>query len=337
MTKGTKAFRMIVCVLLAVTMLWSAFWSLGFIAYAKLMIASDQYDLFVAGVPVTTGNKGDILGNGMVSYHSSTNTLIFNNAVIETESALVNSSMDLKINLIGENKCTIRNGENISAISACDYDLYKDLSINGEGSLTIDLQNVGSNMQGIVAENLLVGSNVTVNMSECENISNGIVCASSLILVDGASVTVNNSAAKYSSAVRVRGNLLLEAGTSMNISVKAGAVETCKGLSINGDLVLGKDCSIAVSIDDTATAVGECVRVTGLLEVGENATLTASAKNSHGIECFGAMKVDRGANVYAENVGEGADIYCYGALVNCGGTVNAEVEALGEVHSKVEP
>ena len=45
----------------------------------------------------------DVLGDGTVSYNLSTNSLTFENAVIEHDYVIVYSLVDLRINLIGEN------------------------------------------------------------------------------------------------------------------------------------------------------------------------------------------------------------------------------------------
>jgi hypothetical protein len=46
------------------------------------------------------------------------------------------------------------------------------------------------------------------------------------------------------------------------------------------------------------------------------------------------MELNDGANVSALKEGEGVDLVCYGAIVNCGATVRGEVEALGGIHIK---
>ena len=102
MTKGTAAFRIIISVLLVLTMLAAAFFIYGFVYFGKNYIHHDDYDIYVAGEIVTRTNRDDILGNGSVSYNASTNTLTFNNAVIEQDYAIVYSLIDLKIDLIGE-------------------------------------------------------------------------------------------------------------------------------------------------------------------------------------------------------------------------------------------
>ena len=332
MTKGTKIFRVAVCVLLGLIILWGAFMTLVGVFFAKTYIHREDYGIWVTGVSVTRDNEDDILGDGTVSYNASTNTLTFQNALIESDHAIVGSEIDLRIKLVGENKFICKDAEYMPAIYAADSYLNKDLSFEGDGSLTIEFRNVGDSMQGILAANVTVGSDLTLIMGDCATISNGIVCDSSLILADNATVTVQGGAATHSAAVRVRGNAYLEEGTALNISVKSGSVESCKGLSINGDLTLGKNTDLTVTSDDETAAVSECVRVTGFMDVEVGAKVTASAKKTPAIECYGSMELNRNAVVTAITAAEGADVLCYGAVVNLGATVEAEVDAFGGIH-----
>ena len=106
------------------------------------------------------------------------------------------------------------------------------------------------------------------------------------------------------------------------------------GLSVSGDLVLGKDTSLDVSIDDGATELGECIRVSGLMEIGNGATVTASAKNTPAIACFGSIEAKEGAAISAVSDQNDADIFCSGAVVNCGAHIDGEMDALGGIHNR---
>ena len=334
MTKGTKIFRITICILLALTMLATAFFSLALVAFAKVMVLTSEYGIWVAGEAVTRENKKDILGDGTVSYNATYNIITFENAVIEYDYTILQSEHDLTVNLIGENKFVCEGGEYITAVAAGGGHINNDLSIEGDGSLTIELKNISGGMQGIIAENLTIGADVTVITNNCDGIMNGIVAMSRLYVVNGATITVNSGSAQHSTAVRAYGNALLEQGTAMNISASSGSTETCKGLSVNGDLILGKNAQMNVTLEDTTAQVSECIRVTGTLDVGVNATISASAKNTYGIECYGAIKVNQGSTVSAKSEAEGADILCYGAFVNYGASVSADIDALGGVHNK---
>ena len=337
MTKGTKAFRIIISILLAFTLLWSAFWGMAVISCLQNIIFTDEYDLWVAGVAVTRENKSDVLGDGTVTYLASSNTLVLDNDTIEADRVIIQSKNELKIELIGENKFLCKDSDYIPAIYVADYYHNKDLTIRGDGSLTIDFQNTSGDMVGMIAADIIVESDITINMLENGTIGNGIICDSSLMVVDQAVITVNQGASNHTSAVRVRGNAFFEEGTSLNISVKSGAVETGKGLSVNGDLILGKNVSLHVTLEDETAEVDECIRVTGLMDVGSGSTVTASAKNVPAIECFGSMKLGKDATVSASTDAELADIFCYGSVVNYGATVDAEIEAIGGELNKENP
>jgi hypothetical protein len=334
MTKGTKIFAVIISIIFALAIAWGTFLSIGFLFFGRTYIHNSQYDVWVAGVSVTRMNKDDILGNGTVSYNPSTKTLIFDNAVIECEGSAVAAETDIRIALIGKNKVVCKNSDYVSAIYAAEENINHDISIVGDGSLTLEIQNISDSAQGIVADDLTISADITITTGNCENILNGIVCGSSLLVVNGANVTVNNGAAKNSSAVRVRGNAFFEDGTSMTVISGSGTEDTCKGFSVNGDLVLVKSAILNVSIDDEAAKTGECIHVTGSFDIGTGANVTASAKKTYAIECFGSVKANAGATVTAQSESDVPDIFCYGAFVNYGAAVNGNVDALCGVHER---
>ena len=336
MTKGTKIFRIVVCVLLAITMIWSAVWGAAFILLGKNLALTAVYDIYVAGKLVNAFNANDILGDGTVYYDVGNNILTFDNATIESEDWPLYSKKDLNIELIGENKFVCNKKEYSAGIYAGDNNLGKDIALTGEGSLTIEIPDKCGEAVGIFASDLTVTTDVTVKTPDCENKVHGIVCDSSLLVVNKATVTVNNGAAKNSVGARVRGNALFEEGTALKVSVNPGTTEICKGLSVSGDVFLGKDTFLEVSVDDEATDRGECIRVSGLMEIGVGSTVTASAKNSYAIECFGAIEAKKGSAISAVSDKKDSDIFCSGAVVNYGATVNAEIDALGGIHNKTE-
>ena len=216
-----------------------------------------------------------------------------------------------------------------------NHNLNKDLALLGDGSLTIEFPNAKVDVAGLSAADLTVGADLAVITPDCENAVHGIICDSSLILVNKATVTVHGGASpKYSSAIRVRGNALMEEGTTLNASVKSGTSGICKGLTVNRDLVLGKDAAIDVSIDDGATDLGECIRVSGLMEIGIGSTVTASAKNAPAIACFGAIEANKDATISAVSDQNDADIFCTGAVVNRGAKIEGEMDAIGGIHNR---
>ena len=97
------------------------------------------FDLWVAGVKVTTRNQADILGDGTLSYvgdgKSGTQTL--NGANIDESSdkkaeAFIVSTLDeLTVRLVGENSIGMGEKPPVNGISAFD------LKIEGEGSLSV--------------------------------------------------------------------------------------------------------------------------------------------------------------------------------------------------------
>lgn len=331
MTKGTKVFRIIISILRALTMIASAF----FIFVFCLDFAKDPYGIYVAGVSVDRSNQDDILGDGTVRYDSTNKILTLDNATIESEDTVVYSTIDLHIQLIGENKVVCTNEEYCVGIYAGNYNLNKDLALVGDGSLTIEFPNARVDVAGLSAADLTVGADLTVITPDCENAVHGIICDSSLILVNKATVTVHSGASpKYSSAVRVRGNAFLEEGTTLKASTNSDTTGICKGLTVNGDLALGKDAAIDVSIDDGATDLGECIRVSGLMDIGSGSTVTASAKKASAIECFGTIEANKSATISAVSEKNEADIFCSGSVVNRGAKIDGEIDAIGGIHNR---
>ena len=71
--------------------------------------SSNSYDLIIAGIPVTSENADDILGNGKVSYDENENVLTLSDAVITAENNAygIYSKDSLNILLVGENTVEI--------------------------------------------------------------------------------------------------------------------------------------------------------------------------------------------------------------------------------------
>ena len=336
MTKGKKILKIIISVLLALTVIWSAFWGFALIMGVKHLALSAIYEISVAGVTVRPANADDVLGDGTVYYDPANNILTFENATIESENWPLYSQKDLNVKLIGENKFICKNKEYSGGVYAGDDHLSKDLAFIGDGSLTIELPDRSDEAIGIFADQLTVLTDITVITSDCENKVFGIVCDSYLLVANKGTVTVNNGAAKNSVGVRVRGNALFEEGSELNINVNAGTTEICKGLSVSGDILLGKDTSLEVSVDDEATDLGECIRVSGLMEVGIGSTVKASAKNAHAIECFGSIEANKDAVISAVSDKKDAGIFCSGTVVNCGAEIDSKIDVLGGIHNRFE-
>ena len=336
MSRGTKVFRSITCVLLTLCVL-SIVLLIHDVYYLDVAMSDQQdYGVSVAGVTVTQKNADDILGDGTVFYDHDHSTLVFANANIETDQSIILSTIDLGICLIGENKFISSGNGYRPLISTVDYYNCKDLYVYGDGSLTIEYLNPCTDSVVIQCDDLALFSDITLTTPECTGLSNGIVCDSSFKLMNGATVTVNGSSAKSLVAFRVRGNMLLDAGTAINVTVADGSAEAAKGITVSGDLIIGEGAAVNVSVEEDAAKTVECLRVNGLLEVGASATLTASAAKNYAVECFGSIKLGNDAVLSAASEDSDVDVICYGAVADYGATVIGEVEALGQIYDKSE-
>jgi hypothetical protein len=333
MTKGTKIFRIIICILLGLTMLFSAFFAVVFVAFVEMEVVEKGYDIFVAGVEVNRDNEDDVLGDGTVYYDSAQNLLTFDHAEIEYDYSVIYSGVDLIVELIGENKFVL-SGDVVPAIHVSRYMLSKDLKIIGEGSLSIEFKGTSTDALAIYARDLRIESDITITMPDCSNIANAIYSDASFVLSAGATVTVNNGAGAYCTAVKVRNNLDIEANSTLNVSARSGNAELCRGVHVGGSLVVWENATLNVSVDDREAKTSECINVSGLLRVKDHATVAASAKKACAVACYGAVELKDAASLSASSEGEGVDLLCYGAIVNYGATVNGEVEALAGIHNK---
>ena len=332
MTKGTKAFRIIISVLLAITMLGCAFFSLVVIALFKTGIVTDHYGLNIAGVEVTASNCSNILGDGTVSFNPSTSVLALNNAVIEDDYIIVNSQIDLLIHLTGENKFIV-NGDVVHAIYAANNLDSKDVVFGGDGSLSIEFKGETTNAHGIYANNVVTGNDISIVMSDSSNICNGIYCDAALVLNDGANVSVVNGAGKYATAVKTRTNVYIELGSTLTVTARPGATDMSRAMTVGGSVFIGDNSSLSVTIDDETPKISECLNVAGLLAVGRNASLTTSSKKGYSIECYGSIELNEGATLTADSAGKSTDALCYGSVVNYGATVNGEIDVIGEIRN----
>ena len=330
MTKGTKAFRIIISILLALTILWLVYFSFAILYIGKTFIFEESYGFYVDGVKVTRSNKDDILGDGTVSYDDYENMLTFTNAVIENDYVIVYSLVDLKINLVGENKFICKDGESAYAIYASDGILRKDVAFSGDGSLTVEFQNVSRDGMAIVADDLWLGADINITTPDCSDISNAIICTSSLTIRNEANVKINNGAANSSTAISVRGNATIEKGSTLDINVKSGALEACNGISVYGDLIVAKNATLNVVINDETSANSDCIDVTGLLSLGKDSTVSVSAKKANVIESHGTIVLGEGSSIS----GKGTSVFCSGSVINEGAEINVEFDALGGIHNR---
>ena len=70
------------------------------------------------------------------------------------------------------------------------------------------------------------------------------------------------------------------------------------------------------------------------MEIGNGSTVTASAKNAYAVECFGSVEVSKDATVSVASEKKDADLFCSGAVINCGAAIEGEVDAIGGIHNR---
>lgn len=342
MTKGAKIFTVITSIILALTVAWTVILTTEVYDLYKANKDDSFYGIILAGVKVTSKNQDDILGDGTASYNEINQVLMLENAEIAYDkeaadngvSAIIYSLIDLTVLLTGENKFIVNAGDYVPAVYAANYLLAKDIVFTGGGSLSIEYQSSPANAMGIYGEDVTVEADVTLTMLGGETISNGVYAEGVLTVRNGATLTVNNGAAKYSGAVKSRGNCYVEKNSALNINVAGGTTDDCKGLNVGGSLVIWENSSVSVSVDEAASIKKECVNVCGLITLGTNASLTASSKSVYSIECFGSIELSAGATISASTENSDTDAICYGSVANFGATINGNIEALNGVFNK---
>lgn len=272
MEKKNRAFHIVISILLIITILWTAY--LSFSHFTTKMLdeigkTNEHFGLYICDVPVKFNNAADVFGDGTVVYNKAANTLILNNADLECEGTVLFSRIDLNVELIGENKLTCTGGNPAAAVYISDSMLRKDLFIGGEGSL--DIAVTGEDIAyaaGIVADDLIISSDVTLTLPDASDVSTGVEC-SFLLLSNEPSVSITVGSSGESTAAYVRGDLLLE----KNAALHAMSASAARSFGI------------------------EC---TGTLTAQEGSSLTAvSGGDNAGIVCYGAV-IDYGADIQSE-------------------------------------
>ena len=205
------------------------------------------YELWVAGVKVTTRNQADILGDGTISYVSDgkAGTLTLNGAKItessdpNAEAVIVSTIEHITINLVGENKIGMGEKAPVNGISAFD------LTIQGEGSLaigarascikadtlTVESGNIDTYIKtaedeiasfigvGLWAQELLTinGGNTRVHYApEFTALSYGLYCVKDLTINDGSIEIKQEEAAALGVGI-ISSEKLTIAGGSINV------------------------------------------------------------------------------------------------------------------------
>lgn len=273
MSKGTRAFRIIICILLGITMLWTAIISYALVFVTKENEAikrAERYGIYVAGVDVTCGNAQDILGDGTVYYNKLYNKLVLNNATIACNGSAIYSDIDLTVELIGENKFICGDKDLTYALYAANGSLRKDLAITGNGSLEIVVNDEScGTIAGIIADDLWIRTDVSITLADAQESTIGISC-------------------DY---------LSLAEGKTLNVQV--GSAETSTGISTRGSMFVDEDAVVNVA-GAAATKESYGIECSGKITTKENATIHAeSGSDNAGIVCYSVL-LDYGANIQSE-------------------------------------
>ena len=122
------------------------------------------YPVKVQGTQVTWKNKGDVLGDGTVSYTPESHTLSLKNAHLkgsgDEESCIYSKQEEFSINLQGKNTLTATESAIASTVESLDVSNKGLLTISGSGSLDIQ-----SGLYGILTtyQNILI--------KDCDNLN----------------------------------------------------------------------------------------------------------------------------------------------------------------------
>ena len=260
--KRGNAFKIAISIVLAIAVLWLALLSFAFIYTYRFnsdLRANERQDVFVAGTPILKKNIYDVLGDGTVMYDNVSHKLTLCGAVIECEGPAISSQRDLTVELIGENKfiCT---GDNAVAVYASDGMLRKHLSFEGDGTLAIEVEGSASTC-GIVADDLWIGSDISISLSDGEVYSTGIEC-SFLHLDNDRQVSVKAGAAEETMGIYVRGDMTLQENSVLNMDgsiLCTGTLTAMENATIHGD-----DVRCGVFYDYGAEVDSEIDAVSGI-------------------------------------------------------------------------
>ena len=279
------------------------------------------YDLWVAGVKVTTRNQGDILGDGTVSYKGDgkSGTLTLNGANIaqssdEDAEAIIISTLDmLTVNLVGENKIGMGEKAPVNGISAYD------LTIKGEGSLDVGARascikadafiiesgNIDTYIKtaddeiasfigvGLWAQELLEinGGNIRVHYApEFTTISYGLYCVKDLT-VNGGNIEIKEEEASALGVGIISSEKLTVAGGSISVYGNDDAMNA-KTFAMTGGTVnaYAHDLFLAGFDPDTWEPIfgsdGVCRLVNKAEFFGGSLTLTALERANPAVPTF---------------------------------------------------
>lgn len=232
------------------------------------------YGIFVEGIEVTNKNASNILKDGTVKYSNKDNVLTLNNAKIESVDYGILSNNDLTIKLIGDNTINVSGEDDISGIAALETLSEKNLSIIGNGSLTITTNNTSGELNyGIYCNNIAI-ENPNINLFvgnstysygysvgiECNKFTlySGKLNISTGEAVESVGISSDNNFTMYGEFIdgsideetqdvlmNFTSEIDIQAGTAKyysigifcnsNLTLNGGEVKAVGGTSINGD------------------------------------------------------------------------------------------------------
>ena len=151
------------------------------------------YDIWVAGVKVTTRNASDILGDGTVSYEGDgkSGTLTLNGTNIaecsdtEMEAFIVSTIDNLTLNLVGENKIGMGEKAPVNAISGFN------ITIKGEGSLAVGARASCINGNELTVESGRIDTYIKTAEDEIASFIGVGLWAQELLTVNGGDIKVH--------------------------------------------------------------------------------------------------------------------------------------------------
>lgn len=220
------------------------------------------YDVYVGGVRVTESNKGDVFGDGKVSYDPQTATLTLNGWSYEGDgyeyggnsdaeriyTAVIFSSGDLIVRSEGEN--TLRNtftdedarqyGDGIVAqnsltlIGDGKLTIFGAFGLSSDGDVIVDDTTLEMTAQdGIISHNAILQNGAVVTITAEDE---GIVAdnGGNAILKDGAVVTIVSEDAGI---VADEGNVIVESGASLVIRAVYDGIYARQNVSIADSVV----------------------------------------------------------------------------------------------------
>ena len=229
-----------------------------------VFIACDSYDddyaifdLWVAGVKVTTRNQNDILGDGTVSYEGDRQcgVLTLNNASIDkefdigSETGVIMSNIDdLTIELVGENKVGMGETTPVNGL------VGRDLTIKGSGSLEVGARASCITSINVTFESGKVDTYIKTTDEDAERFLGVGVWIQELLEIKSGTINIHFSTSMmaYSYGLYCTTDILISGGT-VNIS-EENAPYLAVGLIASGKITVNAGTVNAYGLDDAINA-----------------------------------------------------------------------------------